>query len=491
MEAWVGTEAPGKSFRFKRLGTQDLAKIINGSEGEDSELRMVEIVKWTAEELSLSDDSPSVGRVPLIVDAEGRTVKRVFDSKAFLQSRNKKGKGKTIEIVDGEDEDEDDDGGNNNDIDNDIDNVNVNDIVDNFNANPAPVEKHREHVDDLPVAPLPRRAAGSGDGNPAPLKRKRVDEIDVDVSKRARAPQEGTEAKRASNGDSGEKRRLVGPANSGTLGVSPQCVLARGDVSQPARPLHLPVRSHPPRRHAYHGAVDAGMHAPAGGEMRSSLHADLTSTQSPAVRSDADIEHVRARRLSRPKEPRFDYDAFADLFSSDPPPPAPLPPRPRLRSVGPVDNDADLPGGPHQMRYDGGFIDWQGNYFVPGEVPRCQSVERERVGRDEGARGLHRSSHRRSEVMQGPPRRDHTRNVPDPRGTQARHCRDLRLQDLRVKPPLGRPVRLLQDRRGIQGPKAHLGLAEDVDDDMGLREENIPRMMDYPAYRDHDGYSST
>ncbi|KII82670.1 hypothetical protein PLICRDRAFT_33268, partial [Plicaturopsis crispa FD-325 SS-3] len=144
-----GVEAPGPDFRFKRLGLQDLAKLLDGTVDEGGVLREVEIVKWTDEELALPEDSASLARVAIIVDSEGRALKRVFDSKAFLKSRAKKGKGKATEVVDDDDNDNDNDGDGDGDGDNNDDNdVNV------------VVEKGRAPQDGLPMAPLPRRAAG-------------------------------------------------------------------------------------------------------------------------------------------------------------------------------------------------------------------------------------------------------------------------------------------------------------------------------------------
>ncbi|KII82677.1 hypothetical protein PLICRDRAFT_181174 [Plicaturopsis crispa FD-325 SS-3] len=203
--------------------------------------------------------------------------------------------------------------------------------------------------------------------------------------------------------------------------------------------------------------------------------------------------------------------------------------------------------GPHQMRYEGGFIDWRGNYYVPGDASvRSRSVERLQRQGQGGGSGPHRSASRHSEVGLGGVRNSRSyaqAGGPSRQGAAGPSRQVTASSSRQATAGPSRQVAAGSSRQAIAGPsrqatagpsrqaaagpsrqaaagpsrqtggasrpsgrrlppidefseraryRQRVPVEDDVDDDMNLGADNIPRMMGYPEYDDeYIAYSSS
>ncbi|KII82734.1 hypothetical protein PLICRDRAFT_181102 [Plicaturopsis crispa FD-325 SS-3] len=512
-DCWpTGLNVPGSGFQFKGLQTADLMKLLEGSE-KDGKLYQAKIVRWSEEDLALEETSTAISTVPLVMDVNGQTLRRVSDSKAFLGGRReKKGKGKAVEVVD-VDEDEDEDG-----------------------------DEDAEDTDlaRRPVIPLPRRASVNREDNPPPLKRKRVDDEAPATSKRGRA-----ELGRGGSGSQGPAL-----ARSTLLPQSSARAVPRGDLGAPARSRdgNAGARDRRGTRVPSTEKVGLTMSVDTASGMRddgrTGLHSPINRGEGfaelvgPGLRglsnqldtdegSEAWLAAQARRRAYRAREPKPDYEGFIASFGRrDTPPPALRSTYQRPPSVGPADSDADLPNGPYEMRSDEGFVDFQGHYCVPGNVPeRIDPVERLQAQRNGGSRRRVRGGEVSTRLAQGaPPSGRENRSyaqVVGPswqadsrlRGTAGPSRQGIAAPSRQSVAGPSRQSTAGPSRQSTAGPSRQQRsssqgglrlpainergvsryrpgppLEEEVDDDMDLGEDNIPRMMGYPSYGKYERY---
>ncbi|KII83585.1 hypothetical protein PLICRDRAFT_180202 [Plicaturopsis crispa FD-325 SS-3] len=439
IEGWpTGILPPGgQGFNFKNLSTGELETL--DSALDDGSLR---IVAWNSDDMKLAElKDKSVARVGLVIDTEGRLVRRVIDSTTYSEAAKKRKAG-------------------------DTDNVDE---------------------DSRPVLPLPRRGGGS-DGNPAPLKRKRMEE-DVAPVRPSVQP--------SNQGRAHTTQRAHAPPSAATAVAPSEGV----DRARPAPPQHrqgddplpkprMEVTSRDRQIHRVEDSMgrppNARPRAPPPSEYRAATRmlpgpgiSGEESSRPP--RSDLNIDEgvrvngvaLKERRELRRKTME-DMDGFIESYGQASPPRRArrVSQQSRQRSVGLADSDADLPEGPGEMRRSGGFTDAYGRYFVRAPAPvRRTAGEFAQQQREAGG------SRRR---VSAPSRR------PEPHvSAQAGPGPSSLAGGSRQRSQSGglQPIREYERYRRRDGPYDD----EDIDDDMDLAPD-VPRQWDY-AYEDDDMYT--
>ncbi|KII83458.1 hypothetical protein PLICRDRAFT_180363 [Plicaturopsis crispa FD-325 SS-3] len=347
-----GVPVIGNGFSYKNLHVRDLEILLSALQKDGDE--RLHICRWSKEDMRLAEiKAKSLGRVPVVIDIEGRPIRRVIDSGTFVNSQPANAK-RT-------DPDESPDS----------------------EASPAPVKKrkavHRDNDVDVgkasrPVAPLPRRGEDD-DSNPAPRKRKRVEQV---VSP---ARQSDSEPSRQVHGHKQTAQRAHGATPALAAAAAPTGVERgrpappphrRGDDAYP-RPRKIVVSRDsqarqdsmgpPPAERSRVSAVrtTARMLPGPGVSGRESLEPRGNQPVDGEVRV-AGVDLATRRELRRRRIE--DLDDLIESYDQ------PSPPRraPRVRqqhrqeSLGPADSDDDLPEGPGTMRRLGGFTDANGRF---------------------------------------------------------------------------------------------------------------------------------
>lgn len=409
-------------------------------------LRFNFVLKKLIEDMKLAETkAKSLGRVPVVIDIEGRPIRRVIDSNTFVNSQPASAKRADLEAsLDSE-------------------------------ASPAPVKKrkagHRDDDADVgkasrPVAPLPRRG-DNHDANPAPRKRKRIEEVGSPARK------SDSEPSRQVRGQNQTAQRAHGATPALAAAAPPPH--RRGDDAYP-RPRKIVA----PRESQPHRVQDSMPPPPAERSRVSAVRTTARMLPGPGVSGGESVEprgdrpvnvdgEVRVagidlakRRESRRKRIE-DMDDFIESFGQ------PSPPRrahrgweqPRQQSLGPADSEDDLPEGPASMRRLGAFTDAQGRYFLPAPVPaRRSAAEHAQFQRDAG-RG-----HRRVAA----PLRRHNSHVPAQAGPPSLAGPSRPRSQSRGLPPIQEYERYRR-RAGVY-------VDENIDDDMGLAPD-VPHQWDY------------